>query len=390
MKPIFLDYNSTTPVDPLVVEEMLPFFNNIYGNPSSKNHSFGIEANNAIKKARSQIASLINCNPNELYFTSGATESINLALKGYVDNDGKKSYKILSLKTEHKAVLDCLDVLRNKGHMVAFANVFDNGIVNMESLADVLTNDYSLISVMHANNEIGIIQPIEQIAKLIKSKNTHLFVDGAQSVGNIPINVKSLGVDMMAISAHKFYGPKGVGALYINSDSNINLISQIDGGGHENNLRSGTLNVPGIVGLGKAAELSEKRMKSDTIKITKLRDLLLMELKNNINGISVNGDMTHRLPNNLNVSFDGVDGDSLLISFDDIAISNGSACSSNKKEPSYVLKALGVDDKLANASIRFGLGRSTTQDEIMYVVKRFKKVVSDLRGIEELKNELFT
>ena len=388
MKPIFLDYNSTTPVDPIVVEEMLPYFSTIYGNPSSQNHSFGIEAKNAIKNARIQIASLINCQPNEIFFTSGATESINLALKGYFESNHTSNIKYLTLDTEHKAVLDCLEILVNKGLLVETIRINNYGIVDLNHFNNDLLKDVSLISVMHANNEIGVIQPIEEISKIIKSKNIHFFVDGAQSVGKIPVDVKKLDVDMMAISAHKFYGPKGIGALYINNESNIELASQIDGGGHEKGLRSGTLNVPAIVGFGKAAELSNKRMKADSVKITKLRDMLLKELQNNIDGVFINGDMNLRLPNNLNVSFSNVDGDSLLIGIDDIAISNGSACSSNKKEPSYVLKALGVDDKLASASIRFGLGRNTTYNEIMYTVNKFKRVVSDLRSIEELKNEL--
>jgi len=389
MKHIFLDYNSTTPTDHLVIDEMLPYFNEKYGNPASRNHGFGIEAKAAVADARKQIAQLINCNPKEIYFTSGATEAINLALKGLFESRFSDIKKYVTIPIEHKAVLDSLKYLKNKGLDIQVTGVNRDGLVNINSIADILShNANSLVIIMHANNEIGVVQPISGISKIVKQFDSYLFVDGAQSVGKIPIDVKELGIDMMAISAHKFYGPKGVGALYINRESKLQIASQIDGGGHESGLRSGTLNVPSIVGFGKAAELAKSRLYKDTLKITKLRDMLLSELQANIDGITINGSMDARIPNNLNISFSGLDGDSLLVNIDDIAISNGAACSSSKNEPSYVLKALGIDNKLAKASIRFGIGRNTTEAEIKYTVNKFKDVVKDLRSIEELKTEL--
>ena len=389
MKHIFLDYNSTTPTDPLVINEMLPYFNEKYGNPASRNHGFGIEAKTAVADARKQIAQLINCNPKEIYFTSGATEAINLALKGLFESGFSDIKKYVTIPIEHKAVLDSLKYLKNKGLDIQVTGVNRDGLVNINAIAEILShNANSLVIIMHANNEIGVVQPIPDISKIVKESDSYLFVDGAQSVGKIPIDVKKLGIDMMAISAHKFYGPKGVGALYINRESKLQIASQIDGGGHESGLRSGTLNVPSIVGFGKAAELAKSRLYKDTLKITKLRDMLLSELQANIDGITINGSMDARIPNNLNISFSGLDGDSLLVNIDDIAISNGAACSSSKNEPSYVLKALGIDNKLAKASIRFGIGRNTTEEEIKYTVNKFKDVVKNLRSIEELKAEL--
>ena len=389
MERIYLDYNSTTPTDPLVIKEMLPYFNEKYGNPASRNHGFGIEAKAAVADARKQIAQLINCNPKEIYFTSGATEAINLALKGLFESGFSDIKKYVTLPIEHKAVLDSLKYLKNKGLDIQVTEVNKDGLVNINAIAEILShNANSLVIIMHANNEIGVVQPIYGISKIVKQFDSYLFVDGAQSVGKIPIDVKELGIDMMAISAHKFYGPKGVGALYINRESKLQIASQIDGGGHESGLRSGTLNVPSIVGFGKAAELARRRLYKDTLKITKLRDMLLNELQANIDGITINGSMDARIPNNLNISFSGLDGDSLLVNIDDIAISNGAACSSSKNEPSYVLKALGIDNKLAKASIRFGIGRNTTEEEIKYTVNKFKDVVKNLRSIEELKAEL--
>ena len=388
MKRIFLDHNSTTPVDKEVVNEMLPFFNEKFGNSASRNHSFGIEAKTAVDIARKKIAELLNSNANDLIFTSGATESINLALKGFMDSNQDRGKQLITLVTEHKAVLDTCSFLENHGYKVLYLNVMKDGLVNLDELKNAISNETTLISIMHANNEIGVIQPLKEISSICKNHNVKLFVDAAQSVGKIPVDVKLLGADMLAISAHKFYGPKGIGALYINKDSKIKIVSQIDGGGHENGYRSGTLNVPAIVGFGKAAELAAKRMKSDTEKISKLRDRLLAGLQKNIDSITVNGNLSHRLPNNLNISFAGLDGDSLLISIDDIAISNGAACSSSTQEPSYVLRAIGVNENLANASIRFGIGRETTIEEIDYTVQKFKKVVYDLRSIEELKKEM--
>jgi len=384
MKPIFLDYNSTTPTDPEVLDAMLPYFSQKFGNPASKNHSFGIESRDAVEDARTQIASLINCSPTEIVFTSGATESINLALKGFRTLNPQAQYAYLPI--EHKAVLDVLSSIQKDGFESHELMVHNTGVIDLDYLKNFLNDNTSyLLITMHANNEIGVIQPMKEIAEFCKNHNAKLFCDAAQSVGKIAVDVKELGVDMLCISAHKLYGPKGIGALYVNRESKLSLKSQIDGGGHENGLRSGTLNVPSIVGFGKAAELAKNRMSHDSKRITKLRDMLLLKLNNNIKDITVNGTMKQRLPNNLNVSFSGVDGDSLLVNIDDIAISNGAACSSTVKEPSYVLKSIGLDDKLANASIRFGIGRETTEEEINYTVEKFKSVVAELREIEKMK-----
>ncbi len=384
MKPIFLDYNSTTPTDPEVLDAMLPYFSEKFGNPASRNHSYGIETKDAVDEARSQLASLINCSPKEIVFTSGATESINLALKGFRNLNPQSEFAYLPI--EHKAVLDVITSLEKDGFGSHELKVNNNGLIDLNYLRTYFNNiDSSLIITMHANNEIGVIQPIKEIIELCKNNNSKVFCDAAQSVGKIPVDVKEMDVDMLCISAHKLYGPKGIGALYINRESKLSIRSQIDGGGHENGLRSGTLNVPSIVGFGKAAELAKNRMSQDSKRITKLRDMLLQKLNDNIENISVNGTMEQRLPNNLNISFSGVDGDSLLVNIDDIAVSNGAACSSTVKEPSYVLKSLGIDDKLANASIRFGIGRDTTEEEINYTVEKFQSVVSELREIEKMK-----
>jgi len=386
MEPIFLDYNSTTPTDPEVLDAMIPYFSLKFGNPASKNHLFGIESKNAVDKAREQIASLVNCHPKEIVFTSGATESINLALKGYYSLNPQS--QCAHLPIEHKAVMDVLLSLKKDGLNSQELQIHNTGIINLNYLTNYFNEKSSyLIIAMHANNEIGVIQPIKEIVDICKTHNSTVFCDAAQSVGKIPVDVKKLGVDMLSISAHKFYGPKGIGALYINRESKLSLKSQIDGGGHEFGLRSGTLNVPSIVGFGKAAELAKNRMSQDMKRITKLRDMLLQKLNNNIDNIFVNGTMEQRLPNNVNVSFSGLDGDSLLVNIDDIALSNGAACSSMIKEPSYVLKALGLDNKLANASIRFGIGRETTEKEINYTVKKFMSVVENLREIEKMKSD---
>lgn len=386
MEPIFLDYNSTTPTDPEVLDAMIPYFNLKFGNPASKNHLFGIESKNAVDKAREQIASLVNCHPKEIVFTSGATESINLAVKGYYSLNPQS--QCAHLPIEHKAVMDVLLSLKKDGLNSQELQIHNTGIINLDYLTNYFNKNSSyFIIAMHANNEIGVIQPIKEIVDICKKHNSKVFCDAAQSVGKIPVDVKKLGVDMLSISAHKFYGPKGIGALYINRESKLSIKSQIDGGGHEFGLRSGTLNVPSIVGFGKAAELAKNRMSQDMKRITKLRDMLLQKLNNNIDNIFVNGTMEQRLPNNVNVSFSGLDGDSLLINIDDIAVSNGAACSSMIKEPSYVLKALGLDDKLANSSIRFGIGRETTEKEINYTVKKFISVVENLREIEKMKSD---
>tara|TARA_B100000315_G_scaffold120342_1_gene110244 strand:+ start:331 stop:1509 length:1179 start_codon:yes stop_codon:yes gene_type:complete len=389
MKNIFLDYNSTTPVDKQVIEEMLPYFNETYGNASSRNHQFGLNAMEAVKIARKRIANLINSNQNEIIFTSGATESVNLAIKGYMGKNKGKGNHIITPKTEHKAVLDTCSVLEQQGFQITYLNVLNNGLIDINELENAFTDETLMVSVMHVNNEIGVIQPIEEIAKICKNKGVAFFVDAAQSFGKIDIDVKKMHIDYLCASAHKIYGPKGIGLLYINRDKdNYEIFSQIDGGGHEHGFRSGTLNVPGIVGFGAAAKLAESRMEKDSESALKLRDRLINGLNDNIDGFYINGDLSHRLPGNINVSFDGVNGDALLINMEEIAVSNGAACSSNTKEPSYVLKALGIKDKLAEASLRICIGRYTTEEEIDYTINKLKDVIQDLRGIEELKAEL--
>lgn len=389
MKEVYLDYNSTTPVDPLVLEAMLPYFNEKFGNASSKNHGFGIEAKEAVDLARIQIASVIGCSPKEVIFTSGATESINLALKGFVNANTSKGDHIITLKTEHKAVLDTCYKLEQNGIEVTYLNVKTDGLLDTNELIDSIKKTTIMVAVLHANNEIGVIQPLEEIASICKKSQISLFVDAAQSFGKIYIEVKKLGIDLLCASGHKIYGPKGIGCLYINRDKiDLNISSQIEGGGHEYGYRSGTLNVPAIVGFGKAAELADKRKNEDNQHAKKLRDLLISGIKKEIKGFQINGSMENRLASNINISFDGVNGDALLINMEEIAVSNGAACSSNTKEPSYVLKALGIKDKLAEASLRICIGRYTTKEEIDYTVNKLKDVIQDLRGIEELKAEL--
>ena len=383
--PIYMDYHATTPVDPRVLETMLPFFSEKFGNAASRNHPFGWEAEEAVEVARKQVADLIGANAKEIIFTSGATESNNLAIKGVAEMYREKGNHVITCVTEHKAVIDTCKKLEKQGLRVTYLPVQKDGRIDLDELRASITDKTILITIMTANNEIGVIQPIAEIGAIAKEKGILFHTDGVQAVGKVPFDVTSLKVDLVSISGHKIYGPKGVGALYVRRrNPRVLLAEQINGGGHERGMRSGTLNVTGIVGLGKAAELCRLEMEQDTARLRKLRDRLNAQLHKNLDEIYINGSMEHRLPHNLNISFAYVEGESLLMGINDVAVSSGSACTSASLEPSYVLKALGAGDDLAHSSIRFGLGRWTTDEEVDYVVDKLTKVVRRLREMSPL------
>ncbi len=383
--PIYMDNHATTPVDPRVLEAMLPYFNEKFGNAASRNHSFGWTAEEAVENARAQIARLINATPKEIIFTSGATESDNLAIKGVAEMYREKGNHIITQVTEHKAVLDTCKRLEKYGFEVTYLHVEKDGRINLDDLRRAITPKTILITIMYANNEIGVVQPIEAIGKIAKEKGVFFHVDGVQAVGKIPVDVQKDNIDILSISAHKFYGPKGVGALYVRRrNPRVQLSAIIDGGGHERGMRSGTLNVPGIVGFGKAAEIALNEMAGESERLRRLRDRLKDSLFAQLDELYINGSMTHRLPHNLNCSFAYVEGESLLMGINDVAVSSGSACTSATLEPSYVLKALGVGEDLAHTSIRFGLGRFNTEEEVDYVVNRVVETVNRLRELSPL------
>jgi cysteine desulfurase len=383
--PIYMDYHATTPVDPRVLDAMMPYFTEKFGNAASRNHPFGWEAEEAVEAARKQVATLVGANAKEIIFTSGATESNNLAIKGVAEMYREKGNHIITCVTEHKAVIDTCKKLEKQGLRVTYLPVQKDGRIDLDELRAAITDKTILITIMTANNEIGVIQPIAEIGAIAKEKGILFHTDGVQAVGKVPFDVTSLKVDLVSISAHKIYGPKGVGALYVRRrNPRVLLAEQINGGGHERGMRSGTLNVTGIVGLGKAAELCQQEMASDTERLRKLRDRLNDGLHKNLDEIYINGSMEHRLPHNLNISFAYVEGESLLMGINDVAVSSGSACTSASLEPSYVLKALGAGDDLAHSSIRFGLGRWTTDEEVDYVVDKLTKVVRRLREMSPL------
>jgi cysteine desulfurase len=383
--PIYMDNHATTPVDPRVLEAMLPFFNQNFGNSASRNHAFGWTAEEAVENARGQIARLVNASPKEIIFTSGATESNNLAIKGAAEMYREKGNHIITQVTEHKAVLDTCKRLEKYGYEVTYLPVGKDGRVDPEEVRKAITPKTILISIMYANNEIGVVQPIAEIGKIAKEKGVLLHVDGVQAIGKIPVDVQADNIDMLSMTAHKIYGPKGVGALYVRRrNPRVQLSSILDGGGHERGMRSGTLNVPGIVGFGKACEICQNEMASESARMIALRDRLRKGLESKLDEIYINGSMEHHLPNNLNMSFAFVEGESLLMGINDIAVSSGSACTSATLEPSYVLKALGVGEDLAHTSIRFGLGRFNTEEEVDYVVNRMYEVVSRLRELSPL------
>ncbi|MCL5288671.1 MAG: IscS subfamily cysteine desulfurase [Acidobacteria bacterium] len=383
--PIYMDYHATTPVDPRVLEAMLPYFAQNFGNAASRNHAFGWTAEEAVENARAQIASLVGASPKEIIFTSGATESNNLAIKGVAEMYREKGNHIITQVTEHKAVLDTCKRLEKAGCEVTYLPVEKDGRISLDDLRRAITPKTILISIMYANNEIGVVQPIVEIGKIAKEKGIFFHVDGVQAVGKIPVDVQKDNIDLLSISAHKLYGPKGVGALYVRRrNPRVQLAAIIDGGGHERGMRSGTLNVTGIVGFGKACELCQQEMAAESERLRRLRDRLKDNFFGKLDEIFINGSMEHRLPHNLNISFAYVEGESLLMGINDVAVSSGSACTSATLEPSYVLKALGVGEDLAHTSIRFGLGRFTTQEEVDYVADRVIETVVRLRELSPL------
>jgi cysteine desulfurase len=383
--PIYMDYHATTPMDPRVFEAMKPYFLQTFGNAASRNHSFGWEAEEAVEKSRKQIASLIGATAKEIVFTSGATESNNLALKGVAAMYAEKGNHIITAATEHKAILDTCKRLEKHGVRVTYLPVQQNGLVDLEQVQAAVTDKTILISIMYANNEIGVIQPIAELGKIARSKGALLHTDATQAVGKVPVNVIKDNIDLMSMSGHKMYGPKGVGALYVRrKNPRVQITAQMDGGGHERGMRSGTLNVPGIVGLGEACALCQAEMPEESKRMAFLRDKLMHKLQSELDETYINGTMEHRLPNNLNISFAYVEGESLLMGINDIAVSSGSACTSATLEPSYVLKALGAGDDLAHSSIRFGLGRFNTEEEVDYVAAKVIDVVKKLRELSPL------
>ena len=383
--PIYMDHHATTPVDPRVVETMLPYFDEKFGNAASRNHAFGWAAEEAVENARGQIALLINATPKEIIFTSGATESNNLAIKGVAWMYREKGNHIITQVTEHKAVLDTCKHLEKEGCEVTYLPVEKDGRISLDDLRRAITPKTILISIMYANNEIGVIQPIEEIGKIAKEKGVFFHSDGVQAIGKIPVDVQRDNIDLLSLTAHKLYGPKGVGALYVRRrNPRVQLAALIDAGGYERGMRSGTLNVPGIVGFGKACELCRLEMPEESERLRGLRDRLKDNLFSELDELYINGSVVHRLPHNLNCSFAFVEGESLLMGINDVAVSSGSACTSATLEPSYVLKALGVGEDLAHTSIRFGLGRFNTAEEVDYVTNRVVETVRRLRDLSPL------
>ena len=384
--PIFMDNQSTTQVDPRVVEAMLPFFTQNYGNAASRNHVFGWTAEAAVENARAQVAALIGGDAKEIVWTSGATESNNLAIKGAASFYKKQGNHIITVETEHKCVLDTCKRLQREGYEVTYLKPQKDGIVTPQMITDAMTDKTLLVSVMVANNEIGVVQDVNAIGAAIKAKNpkTLFHIDAAQGAGKIPFDVEAAKADLVSVSAHKIYGPKGIGALWVRRKPRIRIDPMIDGGGHERGMRSGTLPVPMIVGFGKAAELAKDEMAGEAIRLTALRDRLYRGITSKLTEVYVNGSMEHRLPGNLNISFAFVEGESLLMALKDVAVSSGSACTSASLEPSYVLRALGAGDDLAHSSIRFGIGRFNTEAEIDFVIDIVVKSVEKLRSLSPL------
>lgn len=381
--PIYMDNHATTPVDPRVLEAMLPYFAEKFGNAASRNHAFGWEAEAAVDEARERIARLIHASsPKDIIFTSGATESDNLAIKGVAESYRNRGNHIITCPTEHRAVLDSCKVLERQGYRVTYLPVDRYGLVHPEQVCQSVTEKTILISIMAANNEIGTIHPVKEIGRLAKGKGIIFHCDATQAVGKIPMDVEEMGIDLLSFSGHKIYGPKGVGALYVRSKKpRIHLSPIIDGGGQEKGMRSGTLNVPGIVGFGKACEICAEEMLGERARLLRLSERLKQGIFSRLDEVYLNGHSTQRLPGNLNVSFAYVEGESLLMGLKEIALSSGSACTSAKVEPSYVLRAIGVKEELAHASIRFGLGRFNTEEEVDYTIHRVVQEVSRLRGL---------
>lgn len=381
--PIYFDYSATTPVDPRVAEKMIPYLVEKFGNPASRSHAFGWEAEAAVEEAREEVARLVNADPKEIVWTSGATESNNLALKGAANFYAGKGKHLITVKTEHKAVLDTCRELERQGFEVTYLDVLDNGLIDLEVFKAALRPDTILVSVMFVNNEIGVIQPIAEIGEICREKGIIFHVDAAQATGKVDIDLATLKVDLMSFSAHKTYGPKGIGALYIRRKPRIRLEAQMHGGGHERGFRSGTLATHQIVGMGEAFRLAREEMATENKRIGALRDRLLKGLSD-IEHVFVNGDLTQRVPHNLNISFAYVEGESMLMAIKDLAVSSGSACTSASLEPSYVLRALGRDDELAHSSIRFTIGRFNTEEEVDYAIALLHEKIGKLRALSPL------
>jgi cysteine desulfurase len=383
--PIYMDNHATTPLDPRVLEAMMPYLTGKFGNAASRNHSFGWEAEQAVEVAREQIAQLIGATAKEIIFTSGATESNNLAIKGIAEMYRERGNHIITQVTEHKAVLDTCKRLEKHGYRITFLPVQADGLIDLDDLKRAIDDKTILVSIMASNNEIGVLQPIAEIGKICHERGVIFHTDAVQSVGKVPINVLADNIDVLSLSGHKIYGPKGVGALYVRRrNPRVQIAAQIDGGGHERGMRSGTLNVPGIVGLGKACALAGAEMQQEASRLQGLRDRLKNKLEAELDYVHVNGSMERHLPGNLNMSFVYVEGESLLMGINDIAVSSGSACTSATLEPSYVLKALGLGDDVAHSSIRFGLGRFNTEAEVDYVAAKVIDVVKKLRELSPL------
>ena len=381
--PIYLDYSATTPVDPRVAEKMIPWLTEHFGNPASRSHAYGWEAEKAVEDAREQVAALVNADPKEIIWTSGATESNNLAIKGAAHFYKGKGKHVITLKTEHKAVLDTVRELEREGFEATYLDVQENGLLDLEVLKAAIRPDTILVSVLFVNNEIGVVQPIAEIGEICREKGIIFHVDAAQATGKVAIDLDRLKVDLMSFSAHKTYGPKGIGALYVRRKPRVRLEAQMHGGGHERGLRSGTLATHQIVGMGEAFRIAREEMAAENARIGKLRDKLLAGLTD-IEATYVNGDLEQRVPHNLNISFAYVEGESLIMAIKDIAVSSGSACTSASLEPSYVLRALGRNDELAHSSIRFSIGRFTTEEEIDYTIDLLHKKIGKLRELSPL------
>ncbi|MEY4613858.1 MAG: hypothetical protein RL179_1831 [Planctomycetota bacterium] len=383
--PVYLDNNSTTRTDPRVLEVMLPYFTEKFGNSASRNHSYGWETEEGVDLAREQVASVINASSKEIIFTSGATESNNLAIKGVAAMYRKKGNHIITAATEHKAVIDPCMRLERDGGQVTFLPVDKHGLVSPQQVSDAITDKTILVSIMAANNEIGTIHPLKEIGKICKAKGVLFHTDATQAIGKIPLDVEDMGIDLLSMSAHKMYGPKGVGALFVRrKDPRVRIDAMLDGGGHERGMRSGTLNVTGIVGMGMAAEICRKELAPESERLLKLRNRLHEGLTSKLEDIYLNGHPVQRLPGNLNISFAFVEGEGLMMGIKDVAVSSGSACTSASLEPSYVLKALGLGDELAHSSIRFGIGRFNTEEEIDFVINDVVRAVNHLRNMSPL------
>lgn len=381
--PIYMDYSATTPIDPRVVDKMIPYLREQFGNPASRSHQYGWDAERAVEQAREHVAALVNADPREIIWTSGATESDNLAIKGAAHFYKSKGKHIITVKTEHKAVLDTTRELEREGYEVTYLDVKDDGLIDLDKLKAAIRPDTILVSVMSVNNEIGVIQDIEAIGEITRAKGIIFHVDAAQATGKIEIDLQKLKVDLMSFSAHKTYGPKGIGALYVRRKPRVRIEAQMHGGGHERGMRSGTLATHQIVGMGEAFRIAREEMATENERIRMLRDRLLKGLQD-IEEVYVNGDMERRVPHNLNISFNFVEGESLIMAVKDVAVSSGSACTSASLEPSYVLRALGRNDELAHSSIRFTVGRFTTEQDVDYVINLLKNKIAKLRDLSPL------